>query len=124
MPKLRYRKCLPSGLGEPVEHAFNGEPRCFCGLKANSADPVSEGLHVKTVVDSDTIGRPDHYVQGIECWDYIISQGLNYLEGNVVKYITRYRRKNGLEDLRKAQAYLEKLIAVTEKAGGGSVQQD
>lgn len=57
----------------------------------------------------------DHYRAGIETWDYILSQGLGYLEGNVIKYVTRYKRKNGIEDLRKAQQYLMKLIEVTEK---------
>lgn len=57
----------------------------------------------------------DHYRAGIETWDYILSQGLGYLEGNVIKYVTRYKRKNGIEDLRKAQHYLTKLIEVTEK---------
>jgi len=57
----------------------------------------------------------DHYRVGIETWDYILSQGLGYLEGNVIKYVTRYKRKNGIEDLLKAQHYLTKLIEVTEK---------
>ena len=35
---------------------------------------------------------------------------MNYLEGNVVKYISRYKMKNGLEDLHKAKWYLERLI--------------
>jgi hypothetical protein len=35
---------------------------------------------------------------------------MNFLEGNVVKYVTRYRMKNGLEDLEKAKWYLDRLI--------------
>lgn len=35
-----------------------------------------------------------------------------YLMGNVVKYIARYRDKNGVEDLKKAQHYLDKLIEI------------
>lgn len=64
---------------------------------------------VKTNIDN--IKNPKHYTQGIECWDYIISHKMNFLEGNIIKYITRWRDKNGIEDLRKAQAYLEKLIS-------------
>jgi hypothetical protein len=45
-------------------------------------------------------------------WDYIIANNLNYLEGNVVKYVSRWRQKGGVEDLRKAKHYLEKLIEV------------
>ena len=60
----------------------------------------------------DIINRPKHYTTGaIETWDYIVSQKLGYLEGNVIKYVSRYKHKNGLEDLKKAQAYLNKLIS-------------
>ena len=57
---------------------------------------------------------PSHYKGGIECWDYIISHDLGYLEGNIIKYITRAGKKDGestLDDLLKAKAYLTKLIA-------------
>lgn len=64
--------------------------------------------------DNNNINHPQHYTQGIECWDYIVSHGMNYLEGNIVKYVTRYKLKNGLEDLKKAQHYLNKLIEVVE----------
>lgn len=54
---------------------------------------------------------PKHYRQGkIEPWDFIVSQKMGFLEGNIVKYVTRYKAKNGLEDLLKAKTYLEKLI--------------
>lgn len=60
---------------------------------------------------AESIESPKHYTNGsIETWDYIVSQKLGYLEGNVIKYVTRYKHKNGLEDLLKAQAYLTKLI--------------
>ncbi len=56
---------------------------------------------------------PEHYKTGIETWDYIISQELGYLEGNIIKYITRAGKKaneSRLDDLLKAKAYLTKLI--------------
>jgi hypothetical protein len=53
-----------------------------------------------------------HYVSSIQPWDYILSHGLGYLEGNIIKYVTRYRKKNGVQDLQKALHYLEKLIEV------------
>lgn len=46
----------------------------------------------------------------IQTWDYIIANGLGYLEGNVVKYVTRWKDKGGVEDLKKARHYLDKLI--------------
>lgn len=54
-----------------------------------------------------------HYKQlMVQPWDYIVANNLGYLEGNVVKYVTRWKHKNGVEDLRKAMHYLEKLLEV------------
>lgn len=53
----------------------------------------------------------DHYKdKAIEPIDYILANGLSFCEGNVVKYITRYKDKNGIEDLEKAKQYIEFLI--------------
>lgn len=62
------------------------------------------------------LSSPKRYTQGIECWDYIVSHDMGFLEGNIIKYITRYKFKNGVEDLKKARVYLDKLILETEKA--------
>lgn len=59
----------------------------------------------------------DHYKLPIEPWDYVIANDLGYLEGNIVKYISRYKKKNGLQDLQKALHYLEKLIEVEQEKG-------
>jgi hypothetical protein len=60
----------------------------------------------------DIINNPPHYNQGsIEPIDFIKSQNMSYIEGNIIKYTTRYKFKNGIEDLKKAQWYLDKLIA-------------
>jgi hypothetical protein len=59
----------------------------------------------------DIVNHPKHYTAGtIECIDYINSCKFDYLEGNIVKYVTRYKHKNGVEDLRKAEFYLRMLI--------------
>ena len=46
----------------------------------------------------------------IECIDYIDSHAFDFLEGNVIKYVTRYQDKNGIEDLKKARWYIDRLI--------------
>lgn len=62
---------------------------------------------------NDTQVGGTHYQQkAIQPWDYIIANNLGYLEGNIIKYVSRWRDKNGIEDLRKAQHYLQKLIEV------------
>ena len=63
----------------------------------------------------DPIKNPPHYTnEEIEPIDYIISNGLTYCEGNVVKYITRWRGKGGIDDLKKAKVYIDFII---EKEG-------
>ena len=59
--------------------------------------------------------NPDHYQRdGMECIDAIkamTDDGFQYyLQGNIMKYLWRYRYKNGVEDLKKAQWYLNELI--------------
>ena len=61
------------------------------------------------------IQNPPHYANNeIEPIDYIIANKLTYCEGNVVKYITRWRGKGGIEDLKKAKPYIDFII---EKEG-------
>lgn len=52
----------------------------------------------------------EHYLKAIQPWDFIVANDLGFLEGNIVKYITRYKEKGGVVDLQKAKHYLEKLI--------------
>jgi len=62
---------------------------------------------------------PAYYRSGsIQTWDYCIAIGAGYLEGCIIKYVSRWRRKNGLDDLEKAMHYLRKLIEI-EKAERG-----
>jgi len=62
-------------------------------------------------MDENKAINPQHYKQGnIEVIDFILDQKFSYLEGNIIKYVSRYKYKNGLEDLKKAQWYLERLI--------------
>ena len=60
--------------------------------------------------------KPVHY-QGkrFQLWDVILDFNLTYFEANIVKYVVRWRKKNGLEDLYKAREYLNNLIAEEEK---------
>jgi hypothetical protein len=57
----------------------------------------------------------DHYQKPIQVWDFVVANKIGFLEGNVIKYVERWERKDGLKDLEKAKSYIEKLIAV-EKA--------
>jgi len=62
--------------------------------------------------------NPNHYKQGsIEVIDFILDQKMSYLEGNIIKYVSRYKFKNGIEDLEKARWYLEKLYVLKLNEG-------
>ena len=66
-------------------------------------------------VTSDNVNSPSHYNQaGIECIDAIkasLGDGYqDYCKGNVMKYLWRYKYKNGIEDLKKAQWYLNSMV--------------
>lgn len=56
------------------------------------------------------IGGSHYKEKAIEPWDFIAANNLGYFEGNIVKYVSRWRDKSGVEDLRKARHYLDKLI--------------
>lgn len=62
--------------------------------------------------EQDMITSPPHYTRGqIEVWDFIADQKLDYFTGNIVKYLLRAGHKGPkMEDLKKARAYLNKLI--------------
>lgn len=54
----------------------------------------------------------DHYQAPYQHWDWAAETQIGYLEGNATKYLARYRKKHGVEDLKKAQSYVQKLQLV------------
>lgn len=57
----------------------------------------------------------DHYREKtIQPWDFIAANQLGYFEGNIVKYVSRWKGKGGINDLKKARHYLDKLIELSE----------
>ncbi|AAR97713.1 DUF3310 domain-containing protein [Bordetella bronchiseptica] len=70
--------------------------------QTNALDHQEGGGHYK-----------DMPIQPVE---FIHKNGIGYFEGNVIKYVSRWRKKNGVEDLKKARHYIDLLI---ELEGGG-----
>lgn len=77
--------------------------------------------------DSTTIGRPlitgannrqvggGHYKgDATEHWDIVAQHDLDYFQGNITKYVMRWKKKGGIEDLHKAAHYLQKYIEIQE----------
>ena len=59
-----------------------------------------------------------HYKDlAIQPVEYIHANGLGFCEGSVVKYVTRWRSKNGIQDLKKARHFLDLLIELEERKG-------
>ena len=54
--------------------------------------------------------KPAHYPKKIDVITFCQENEIGFSEGNIIKYIVRYKEKNGLEDLMKAQEYLFRLI--------------
>ena len=90
--------------------------------KEKAPTEITEG----TSKGTDNVNSPSHYGQGnIEAIEYIKDfltkeEFIGYLRGNIAKYLHRWRYKNGLEDLEKAQVYLGWLI---KEVGGTDIHQ-
>lgn len=65
---------------------------------------------------NEQVGGGHYKDMAIQPVEYIHRNGIGFVEGCVIKYVSRWRTKNGLEDLRKAKHFLELLI---EMEGGG-----
>ena len=79
-----------------------------------------EKMYQTNASKTDMVNHPPHYNQkSIECIDAIESatdDGFEYyLQGNIIKYLWRYRYKNGLQDLKKASWYLNRLIEIKDE---------
>ena len=81
----------------------------------NSEEELKEDEEIlsrakERAIEQDNI-NPKHYTQyKIQPINYIDANRFDFFEGNVIKYVSRYKEKNGLEDLKKAQVYLQRLI--------------
>ena len=68
---------------------------------------------VRNLYEDEEVTNPKHYDKvgfGIQPLEYITANELDFLEGNIIKYVSRYPHKGGVNDLLKARTYLEKLI--------------
>ncbi|EHQ3540424.1 DUF3310 domain-containing protein [Listeria monocytogenes] len=81
---------------------------------ANAMKAFSSGGVSMKNENTDNVNNPAHYTAGgIETLDYIkakVKDYPSYVAGNILKYVSRYEHKNGIEDLKKAQFYLNDLI--------------
>lgn len=97
-----------------ITHEDGGEDaRCYGhgGRHEDMCADDREDLRGSTPSPKSTQVGGNHYSKmKIQPIDFITENGLGYIEGNIIKYVCRYKDKNGLEDLQKAQHYLQMLI--------------
>lgn len=93
-------------------------PKIVEAWKELGATPEEEEA-IQTILDQHAnkvqVGGTHYKFKDIQPWDAIHAWGLGFFSGNVVKYVARHREKNGVEDLKKARHYLDKLIEIMEK---------
>ena len=76
----------------------------------------NESLGRSTVTALDIQVGGDHYKNlAIQPAEYIHANNIGFFEGNVIKYVSRWRQKNGIADLEKAAHYIDLLIELESK---------
>lgn len=79
--------------------------------RINEVQILTEGF-------GDVVNHPSHYTRGkIEVADFIDDQRLDWKEASIIQYVCRWRMKNGVEDLRKARWYIDRIIEQEEAKG-------
>lgn len=111
---LSYAKYLhPNTPIEKYKAKQDEVAKWFGGVTKAMKAFSSNGVSMKNE-NNDKVNNPAHYTAGgIETLDYIkakVSDYPSYAVGNILKYVSRYEHKNGIEDLKKAQFYLNNLI--------------
>nr|DAL59688.1 MAG TPA_asm: nucelotide kinase [Caudoviricetes sp.] len=59
---------------------------------------------------------PSYYGKQFDVIDFCQKNNLDFMQGNVIKYVTRYKKKNGIEDLEKAKEYIDRLIKFEKRS--------
>lgn len=97
-----------------MKHDMEAEQERRASIK-NQVNAAIATTAAKTAANDRQVGGDHYQNKVIQPWDYIVANNLGYLEGNVVKYVSRWKEKHGLEDLKKARHYLDKLIETVRK---------
>ncbi len=109
---MQLHRCDKCETNAPVE--VSGELRCpIClyplepeKIKLPPSDIKADPRNPNTY----QVGGNHYKDKKIQHWDYVLSNNIPYLEAQVIKYVSRWRDKNGVEDLLKARHFLDKLI--------------
>lgn len=72
--------------------------------------PKTAFAYIKDYKTNNDKINPSYYGKQFDVIDFCQKNNLDFMQGNVIKYVTRYKEKNGLEDLLKAKKYIERII--------------
>lgn len=61
------------------------------------------------------VGGTHYKKQSYQHWDFVINNQIPYMEAQIIRYVSRYRHKNGIQDLHKAKHFASKMIECGEK---------
>lgn len=78
---------------------------------------MAQWLNVEFHPLSEQVGGNHYKDLAIQPVEYVMRNNIGYIEGCVIKYVTRWKAKNGVEDLKKARHFLDILIAEETKKG-------
>lgn len=93
-------------------------PPASTSARRNPAATALEPCHTH----SSSGSKPAHYSgMTVDVIDFCLRNGIPYPEGNVIKYVCRWRKKGGIADLEKARDYLDRLIAHEKSKGAAHV---
>lgn len=107
----------------PTTPQGRAENDCYtCADSSNCIEYTHNPNRVQTMTQAtnplDQQVGGNHYKDlKIQPVEYIHANNIGYMEGNVIKYVSRWRAKNGVKDLEKAKHYIELLIQLEQRNG-------
>lgn len=110
-----YYSDLTKGKIYKVDYEYSDSIIVTNDLGAMSEYPVDT---FGKLTNKDKI-KPSYYGAGIDVIEFCLRNNLTFMQGNVIKYVTRYKKKNGIEDLEKAKEYIDRLIEFEKRGENG-----
>lgn len=95
-----------------------------CGLVAPYESAMTQVNTQETNALDVQVGGGHYKKFNIQPVEYIHANGIGYFEGNVIKYVSRWRDKGGTADLEKAKHYIDLLIELEKKYGSNNPNQE
>ena len=118
--KEQWREYVDESLKHPLDKRYSSKEGFKSSKPTQQWDAQTQTYvevgndqdNIRWLHENEEVTNPKHYVGlGITPLQYITANELDFLEGNVIKYVTRYPHKGGVNDLLNARTYIEKLIA-------------